>query len=77
MIINVHVTPGSKQKKIEKQTDLLGGEIYKVWLNAKPIDWEANKALIADLAEYFKVAKMNVKIVWWDAGRHKRVEINN
>lgn len=53
MIIHVYVTPGSKQKKIEKQKDLMGEEIYKVRLTAKPIDGEANQALIQDLAEYF------------------------
>ena len=41
----------------------MGNEMYKVWLTAKPIDGEANKALIEDLAEYFKIAKRNVEIV--------------
>ncbi|HCB52159.1 TPA: hypothetical protein DEP21_06435 [Patescibacteria group bacterium] len=37
--------------------------MYKVWVNAKPIDGEANKALIAFLSTYFNVAKSDITII--------------
>ena len=63
MIINVHVTPGCKQQKVEKLVDLMGNESYKIRLTAKPVDGEANKALIEFLAEYFDTAKKNIQIL--------------
>jgi uncharacterized protein (TIGR00251 family) len=75
MIINVSVTPWSKQEKIEIQKDLMWNEIYKIWLKAKPIDGEANKDLIKILSDYFKVAKKDVVILKWWNWRLKIIEI--
>lgn len=77
MIINVIVQPWAKQEKIEIQKWLLWDDIYKVRLRAKPIDGEANEALISALAEHFKTIKKNINIVSWWNSRMKRIEILN
>ena len=75
MIISVFIQPWYKQEKIEIQTDLFGGEVYKVWVRAKPIDGEANEALIEALANHFKTIKKNIKIISGAMNRNKKVEI--
>ncbi|MEI6425897.1 MAG: DUF167 domain-containing protein [Candidatus Absconditabacteria bacterium] len=75
MIISVFIQPGAKQEKVEIQTDLFGDELYKVWVRAKPIDGEANEALIEALANHFKTIKKNIKIISGATNRRKRVEI--
>jgi len=77
MIINVSVVPWAKQEKIDIQKDLMWNEIYKIWLNAKPINGEANKNLIQILSDHFKVAKKDVKILKGGNWRLKTIEIKN
>ena len=77
MRIRVKVTPNAKHNDIKKERDLLTDEdIYMVRLTAKPVDGEANKALIASLADYFDVRKMDIEIIQWGTSRWKIVEIN-
>jgi hypothetical protein len=54
----------------------MGNEVYKIRLHAKPIDGEANEALIAFLAQHFSTAKKNIRIVRGANNRHKIVEIS-
>lgn len=76
MRIHVHVIPGAKKQSIEKQgTDIYGHEVYKIKLVDKPVDWQANKALIKTLADYFNVRLKNVYIVAWLTSREKLVDI--
>jgi len=77
MLISVFLQPWAKQEKIDIQKDLAWTDIYKVWIRAKPIDWEANKALIDFLSQYFKVQKTDISIVRWLTSRHKTILINN
>ena len=77
MIINVAVVPWSKQEKIDIQNDLMWNEIYKIWLKAKPINWEANKNLIQVLSDYFKIAKKDIIILKGNNWRLKIIEIRN
>ena len=77
MIINVSVVPWSKQEKVEIQKDLMWNEIYKIWLRAKPIDWEANKNLIQILSDYFDISKKDIIILKWANTRLKIIEIRN
>jgi hypothetical protein len=77
MIINVSVTPWSKQEKIDIQKDLMWNEVYKVWLKAKPIDGEANENLIQILSKYFNVAKKDIIILRGGNSRLKTIEIIN
>ncbi len=75
MKINVMITPWAKTNKLDIQQDLMGNEVYKIRLHAKPIDGEANEALIAFLAKHFAVTKQDVQIVSWNHSRHKVIEI--
>lgn len=75
MIISVFIQPWAKQEKIEIQKDLFGDDLYKVWVRAKPIDGEANEALIEALANHFKTIKKNIKILSGATNRRKKVEI--
>ena len=58
----VQVIPQAKQEGIQKVQTLLGEEIWKVRLRAKPVDGEANKALIVVLAKHFAVPKRCIRI---------------
>ena len=67
----------SQDKSVRTQKDLLTNEeILFVKLVANPVDGVANKALIADLAEYFGVRKMDVRLVSGETSRMKVVEID-
>ena len=71
MRIYVRVTPRSSKNEVTKVAD---GE-YKVWLTAAPVEGAANEALVKLLAEYFNVAKSNVRIVGGKSARIKIIEI--
>lgn len=75
MQIQVFVQPWSKRDLVEKQIDLLWNEIYKVWTRSKPIDGDANDAVILLLAEYFGVKKYKVQLIRWLQSRHKVFEV--
>lgn len=76
MKIHIHLVPWSKSNSIDKiWIDLLGFEVYKVKISAKPIDWQANKALIEYLSQFFDKPKRNINIVSWFTSREKIVEI--
>lgn len=68
---NVKVLPRSSRNEIAGEE----GEALKIKLNAPPVDGEANKALIAFLADTFKVPKSGVAIIKGETSRHKLVEI--
>lgn len=76
MIIKVHLTPNAKQTSIEKVTDFFGETIWKIKVTAKPVDWEANKALIAFLSDELWVAKMNIHLAKWAKSRNKIIQID-
>ncbi len=78
MIIHVHLTPHASRNYCETQQDLLQGEtIYKVRLTAKPVDGEANKALIEFLADYFNLPKRKITFLQGEKSRHKTLQIDN
>ncbi|MBU4056326.1 DUF167 domain-containing protein [Patescibacteria group bacterium] len=76
------MTPHAKENKVEKQQvlalggiDAFNGNSYKVYVTAPPEDSKANKKVIELLADYFKVAKSQVKIIKGEVSRNKIVEI--
>lgn len=71
MRIYITTNPGSKTNRIEKIND----EHYKIAVTARPTDGKANEALIALVAEYFKVHKSDVFIVSGFTSRQKVLEI--
>jgi uncharacterized protein (TIGR00251 family) len=77
MLLQVHVIPHAKHEKREKQKDLLGNTIYKVWLTVPPVDGKANEALIKFLSSQFNVAKSSITIIRWQTSRQKTIEIKD
>ncbi len=73
MKISVKVVPGAKIERVEK----LSENNYKVWLRSKPIEGEANKALIKVLSNHFDVSKSSIKIFYGEKGRDKIIEITD
>ena len=71
MILELHVQPGAARTEFAGEH---GGRL-KLRLAAPPVDGKANAALVAFLAEYYGVAKRNVRIVAGANSRRKRVII--
>lgn len=72
MVLELHVQPGASR------TEFAGrhGERLKVRLAARALDGKANEALVAFLAEHYKVPKRNVRIASGLKSRRKRVIID-
>ena len=71
MIYEVLVKPNSKKGPLV----VTSGTMLTVYLREKPIDGEANSALIKFLAKHFDVAKSCVIIKSGASPRHKIIEI--
>ena len=73
MIISVKLTPNSSEEKI---IGLDSEGVLKVKVRAKPIEGQANEALMALLAKKWKLPKSGITIKKGDTSRNKLVEIN-
>ena len=71
MIYEVTVKPNSKKGPMV----MADGDRLTVYLREKPVDGEANAALIKVLAEYFNVAKTRITIKRGSASRRKLIEV--
>lgn len=71
MIYEVKVKPGSKKGPLV----IIDGNKLTVYLREKPIEGEANAALVRLLAQHFDVAKTSILIRSGQRGRTKLVEI--
>ena len=69
--IVLYCQPGAKQTQLAGTHD---GK-PKIQLKAPPVDGEANKALIAFLAQQCGVPKSAIRIEMGASGRTKRVEV--
>ncbi len=72
MIYEVLVKPNSKKGPLV----VTSGTMLTVYLREKPIDGEANAALIKLLAKNFGVAKNRIAIKTGTRGRKKLIEIS-
>ena len=70
-MLDLHVQPGARATGFAGQH----GDRIKLKLAAPAVDGRANDALIAFLAEHYKVAKRDVRIVAGLRSRRKRVVI--
>lgn len=70
MIVNVHVIPRAKVKKI-----FFDGETLRVYTNVVPADGKANAAVIKMLAEHFNVPKSSISIVRGETSHNKVISI--
>jgi uncharacterized protein (TIGR00251 family) len=64
--ITIHVQPKSSQAKI-----VLEGSIIRVWVNAPPVDGEANDAVVKLFSKALKVAKGKIQIIRGHSSREK------
>lgn len=71
--IRIQVKPGSRQDNITQQTN---GE-YLVRVKAKPVNGQANKAVIELLSKHFRIAKTRLQIKNGASSHHKTVVIDN
>lgn len=69
MIYNVKVYPNSRRNEVS-----VDGEI-KIHTTSKPVDDQANNAVIRQLAEHFGVAKSKITIIRGEKSRLKIVDI--
>ncbi len=72
MIYEVLVKPNSKKGPLV----VTSGTMLTVYLREKPIDGEANAALIKLLAKHFGVTKSRIAIKTGTRGRKKLIEIS-
>ena len=72
MILDVHVQPGAKRSEFAGRH----GERVKIRLAAPATENRANEALIAFLAEHYRVPRRNVRIASGLKSRDKRVVID-
>lgn len=73
MLYQVTVKPGSKKGPLVLQQ----GNELTVYLRERPIAGQANRALIALLAEYFHLPKTSIQLRHGAHGRKKLLEIPN
>jgi hypothetical protein len=68
--ITIHVQPKSSQAKI-----VLEDSKIRVWVNAPPVDGEANEAVIKLFSKILKVAKSKISIIRGQSSREKTLRI--
>lgn len=72
MKIFLSVKPAAKENKIEK----IDSDSYKVWVKEPAEKGRSNRAIVKNLAEYFKVPAGRVKILAGHTSRSKIVEVD-
>jgi len=71
MKFTVRVKPGASRQKVETSAE---GEIV-LWVRAKPVDGQANEAVIRALADHWNVAKSRISIRSGLSSKTKIVEL--
>lgn len=70
-VISVLVKPNAKKKYV-KQVD---ADTYEIAITAKPEKGKANKEIVEDLADYFKIQKSRITILKGHKSHTKLIEI--
>jgi uncharacterized protein (TIGR00251 family) len=70
--ITLYIQPGAKQSKIVGRHD----GMPKIAIKARPIDGEANAALIEFLADIADVPRTSIKLLSGQTSRIKRLEVD-
>ncbi len=68
--IQIHVQPKSSQAKI-----VLESGTIRVWVNAPPVDGEANDAVVKLFSKALRVAKSKISIIRGESSREKTLRI--
>ena len=71
-IITLYIQPGAKQSRVVGLHD----GIPKITIKARPIEGEANEALITFLAELGGVPKRSIEILSGQTSRTKRLQVD-
>jgi uncharacterized protein len=71
-VLSVKAKPGARRDALTAQPD--GTWLAEV--TARPVDGQANEAVIALIARHFGVRRAQVRLKSGAASRHKRVEID-
>lgn len=71
-VITLYIQPGAKQSRVVGVHD----GMPKIAIKARPIDGEANEALITFLADLGGVPKRSIEILSGQTGRTKRLEVD-
>jgi len=71
MIIKVKVVPKAKIEKIEKLKD----DYFKVYVKTPPEKGKANQRVLELIADYFKLKKHQLKIVFGKTSSRKIIEL--
>jgi len=70
--LNVEAHPGSRTERVE----LLGIADLGVWVRARPVDGQANAAILQAIAAALGLHRRQVKLVGGVTARHKIVEVD-
>ncbi|HMT01327.1 MAG TPA: DUF167 domain-containing protein [Candidatus Absconditabacterales bacterium] len=74
-IVNIEIITGAKTESQYYEKDIFGAEFLKLKLRAKPINGEANKALLEKIATLFSARKSDIKILQGHQSRKKVLQI--
>ena len=70
MQMNIKVIPGAKKNFLKEEAG-----VFKIYLQAPPVEGKANEALVAFLAEHFSIRKNRIAIIKGLKSRNKVVNI--
>lgn len=71
MLIKVKVWPGFKEDQIVQKKQ----DSFEIWVKAKPIQGQANQAVISLLADTLSVPRENIKLIKGFRERNKVFQI--
>ena len=73
-MLRIHVAahPGARQERV----DLLGDDVLGVWVRARPVDGQANRAIELAIAGALGLRPRQVRLVVGKMSRRKIVEID-
>ena len=67
--------PWAKHTLVEQREGADGIIIYHVYTSAKPIDGDANTAIVSLMAEYLWIKKYQIRLVSGHRSKHKVIEV--
>ena len=73
LLLEIQVSPRASRSMV---SEVLPNGALKVRVAALPEKGEANRELVACLAEFFGVARTRIRIVSGESSHHKRVRID-
>jgi uncharacterized protein YggU (UPF0235/DUF167 family) len=73
-MLRIHVAahPGARRERV----DLLADDVLGVWVRARPVDGQANKAIEVAIASALGLRPHQVRLVVGEISRRKIVEID-